>query len=56
MSINTINLQPQEINQILEKLFRTDYEFLMREIPENITDEELFAFRRLVPDFLDDYE
>ena len=51
-----MDLQSHEINQVLDKLFRTDYEFLMKEIPEIITDEELFAFCRMVPDFLDDYE
>lgn len=50
-----MDLQTHEIKQVLDKLF-SDYEFLMKEIPENITDEEFFAFCRMIPDFLDDYE
>lgn len=36
-------------------IVESDYEFLWEIMPANITDEELFEFCRLVPDFLKDY-
>lgn len=48
-----MNLKPPEIDIILEKMFQTD-EFIVKNILDYITEDELLAYCRLTPVFLDD--